>query len=224
MARPSDPHAKSRLLEAAERVFSEKGLDRAKVEDITTRAGLSKGAFYLHFESKGDPFKELLSDVLGHLKNHLDEAKVNCTPKAGQNPEEVLSSWVEKDVQMFEFIWQNRALMRMTLEGGRSADYQHLIDYFVNHVEHELELMLRLGVEAGIYRQDLDVAIAAAFVAGGYDRYVRKLVRETRKPDIERAIRQLQRMVVGGAGTPEFAAIPSESLAPPSARVTASPH
>ena len=30
MARPSDPHAKSRLLEAAERVFSEKGLDRAK--------------------------------------------------------------------------------------------------------------------------------------------------------------------------------------------------
>jgi hypothetical protein len=84
--------------------------------------------------------------------------------------------------------------------------------------------MLRLGVEAGIYRQDLDVAIAAAFVAGGYDRYVRKLVRETRKPDIERAIRQLQRMVVGGAGTPEFAAIPPENAAPPSARVTATPH
>src|SRR5689334_18851850 len=146
MARPSDPHAKSRLLEAAERVFSEKGLDRAKVEDITTRAGLSKGAFYLHFESKGDAFKELLSDVLGHLKDRLEEAKANCAATPGQSPEQVLEMWVAKDLEMFEFIWQNRALMRMTLEGGRSADYQHLIDYFVNHVEHELELMLRMGV------------------------------------------------------------------------------
>ncbi|HEY2408997.1 MAG TPA: TetR/AcrR family transcriptional regulator [Polyangiaceae bacterium] len=217
MARPSDPHAKSRLLEAAERVFSEKGLDRAKVEDITTSAGLSKGAFYLHFESKGDAFKELLSDVLGHLKDRLEEAKANCSPKPGQGPEDVLQMWIEKDLEMFEFIWQNRALMRMTLEGGRSADYQHLIDYFVNHVEHELEVMLRVGVEAGIYRQDLDLGIAAAFVAGGYDRYVRKLVRETRKPDIAHAIRQLQRMVVGGAGTPEFATIPAESSAAPRA-------
>jgi AcrR family transcriptional regulator len=61
MARPSDPKAKSRLLEAAERVFIERGLDRAKVEDITRAAGLSKGAFYLHFKTKDDAFKEILA-------------------------------------------------------------------------------------------------------------------------------------------------------------------
>jgi len=43
MPRPSDPHARARLLDAARAVFSDRGLDRAKVEDITTRAQLSKG-------------------------------------------------------------------------------------------------------------------------------------------------------------------------------------
>ena len=56
MARPSDPNARMRLLEAARRIFIEHGLDRAKVEDITREAGLSKGAFYLHFKTKDDAF------------------------------------------------------------------------------------------------------------------------------------------------------------------------
>src|SRR3954451_8587752 len=104
MPRPSDPHAKSRLLEAAERVFAEKGLDRAKVEDITSLAGLSKGAFYLHFDSKGDAFKELLSDVLNHIQQKLTDGKGRCLPVVDQGLEQALAEWLERDLEMFEFI------------------------------------------------------------------------------------------------------------------------
>jgi AcrR family transcriptional regulator len=204
MARPSDPHAKSRLLEAAERVFSEKGLDRAKVEDITTQAGLSKGAFYLHFDSKGDAFKELLSDVLMHLQTRLGEAKGCCLPALDQGLEQALALWLERDLEMFEFIWKNRALVRITLEGGRSADYQHLIEHFASYAQRETEALLRQGVESGIYRRDLDVEVAAAFIAGGYDRFARQLVRETKKPDLRKRLRELRWMVITGAGTPDL--------------------
>lgn len=206
MARPSDPHAKSRLLEAAERVFAEKGLDRAKVEDITTQAGLSKGAFYLHFDSKGDAFKELLSEVLGHLQSRLGEAKDKCLPSLDQGLEQALALWLERDLEMFEFIWKNRALMRITLEGGRSADYQHLIEHFASYAQGETEALLRQGVASGIYRRDLDVEVAAAFIAGGYDRFARQLVRETKKPDLRKRLRELRRMVITGAGTPDLIA------------------
>src|SRR5688572_21367024 len=74
MPRPSDPHARARLLDAARAVFSERGLDRSKVEDITTRAQLSKGAFYLHFESKEEAFRELLSSVITHLEQQVNES------------------------------------------------------------------------------------------------------------------------------------------------------
>jgi AcrR family transcriptional regulator len=165
--RPSDPHAKSRLLEAAERVFSEKGLDRAKVEDITTQAGLSKGAFYLHFDSKGDAFKELLSEVLAHLQTRIGEAKEGTLPALHLGFEQALEVWLARDLAMFEFIWKNRALMRITLEGGRSADYQHLIEHFASYAQSETEALLRQGITGGIYRPNLDVEVAGAVIAGG---------------------------------------------------------
>ena len=205
MPRPSDPHAKSRLLEAAERVFCEKGLDRAKVEDITTQAGLSKGAFYLHFESKGDAFKELLSDVLAHLQSHMGDSKRGI-PSLDQGLEQALALWLDRDLAMFEFIWKNRALMRITLEGGRSADYQHLIEHFASYAQSETEQLLRQGIASGVYRSDLDVEVAAAFIAGGYDRFARQLVRETKKPDLRKLLRELRWMVITGAGTPALIA------------------
>lgn len=202
MPRPSDPHAKSRLLEAAERVFSEKGLDRAKVEDITTQAGLSKGAFYLHFDSKGDAFKELLSEVISHLQARMAAAKAVCLPTPGPKLQQSLEEALTRDVEMFEFIWKNRALMRITLEGGRSADYQHLIEHFASNAQSDTETLLRQGVASGVYRKDLDVETAAAFIAGGYDRFARKLVRESKKPDLRRRLQQLRWMVLAGVGTP----------------------
>jgi len=41
-------------------VFVARGLDGAKVEEISRRAGLAKGSFYRHFESKDDAFRFLI--------------------------------------------------------------------------------------------------------------------------------------------------------------------
>ena len=43
---------KGELLEAARAVFARKGISNATVDDITARAGVSKGTFYLYFKSK----------------------------------------------------------------------------------------------------------------------------------------------------------------------------
>ncbi|WP_156727219.1 ScbR family autoregulator-binding transcription factor [Streptomyces apocyni] len=40
------------ILEAAAEVFEERGYDAAKITDILTRAGVTKGALYFHFDSK----------------------------------------------------------------------------------------------------------------------------------------------------------------------------
>jgi AcrR family transcriptional regulator len=48
------------LLEAAEEVFRERGFAGATVEEISERAGFSRGAFYSNFESREQLFIELL--------------------------------------------------------------------------------------------------------------------------------------------------------------------
>jgi len=202
MPRPSDPHAKSRLLEAAEKVFCEKGLDHAKVEDITSAAGLSKGAFYLHFASKSDAFGELVARVLAHLGKLVSEAECDCGAALERGLPSFFSYCLAKDVEIFEFIWKNRAFVRVMLEGGRSADQLHLIEDFAQRTQKQMENFLRIGQGAGLYRQDLDVEAAAAFIAGGYDRLARQLVREKRKPDLHKLLLDAQRLLIRGLGSP----------------------
>ena len=47
---------RSRLLEAAQRVFFERGFHGASLEAVSEEAGLTKGAVYSQFESKADLF------------------------------------------------------------------------------------------------------------------------------------------------------------------------
>lgn len=205
MPRPSDPHARARLLDAARTVFSDRGLDRAKVEDITTLAQLSKGAFYLHFESKEEAFRELLAGLVSHLERLLDESsdmQLSTVPR-----EEALADYLEdchvRNVEIYEFIWENRTLMAMVLEGGGSASYGHLIEEFALRAERQTATLLQHGVDIGLYRSDIDLEAAAAFIAGGFDRIARQLVREHKKPDLDARLREVQNLFLGGIARPE---------------------
>ncbi|HXK18830.1 MAG TPA: TetR/AcrR family transcriptional regulator, partial [Polyangiaceae bacterium] len=205
MSRPSDPNARARLLDAARAVFSERGLDRAKVEDITTGAQLSKGAFYLHFESKEEAFRELLAGVVSHLEGMLDETsdqQLATSPGVGDF-NSYLDACHVKNVEIYEFIWENRALMAMVLEGGGSASYQHLIEDFAQRAQRQTAALIQHGIDIGLYRTDLDPEAAAAFIAGGYDRIARQLVRQQRKPDLESMLREVQWLFLGGIARPE---------------------
>lgn len=56
--RPAD------IVAAALQVFAEKGFAGAKVEEIATRAGLSKGAVYLYFPTKEDLFRAVVQQAV----------------------------------------------------------------------------------------------------------------------------------------------------------------
>ncbi len=55
---------RQRLMEAGVSVFAHHGYDRATVDEIVREAGFSKGAFYVHFESKEDLFWAMLEERL----------------------------------------------------------------------------------------------------------------------------------------------------------------
>lgn len=203
MARAGDPSARARLLAAAEAVFVEHGLDHAKVEEITSRAGLSKGAFYLHFERKEDAFRELVDNVIARLM--VFATKSNCIhEQAGVTAEGYLEFWLEKDAELFEFVWQNRGVMCLLLEGGRSSQYAYLVDQFLERIVENVRMHLEQGIAEGRNRSDLDVEVASVFVSGAYDRIARQVVRQPRKPDFRTVLRKVQRLVLRGIASEEF--------------------
>src|SRR3978361_2057130 len=52
MVRASSHDVRERLLEAGVRIFSKSGFNGCSVQDITDCAGVPKGSFYNHFDSK----------------------------------------------------------------------------------------------------------------------------------------------------------------------------
>ncbi|WP_042299551.1 TetR family transcriptional regulator [Paraburkholderia kururiensis] len=52
------------ILDAAERVFFEKGVSRTSLADIAHAAGVTRGAIYWHFANKGDLFTAMFDRVL----------------------------------------------------------------------------------------------------------------------------------------------------------------
>jgi AcrR family transcriptional regulator len=58
-ARPAE------ILEAALKVFAEKGFAGARMEDIAARAGVTKGTIYLYFDNKEAVFKSLVRESIG---------------------------------------------------------------------------------------------------------------------------------------------------------------
>jgi len=205
MPRTSNPHARADLLAAAEAAFARAGLEGAKVEEITRRAGLSKGAFYLHFRSKDDAFRQLVEAMVAGLARHVDACPVDSAmqmPSVG----EFLDFWVEQDTEIFEFIWRNRGLAALLLEGGRSAAYRHLVDEFADRAAGKTRLLLQAGIAAGLYRADLDLDVTCAFIGGAYDRLARQIVREKKKPDLRGLVRRVQVLFLRGIASPVLVA------------------
>jgi len=61
-----------KLLEAAERIFARDGFEAARLEDIASEAGYTRGAFYANFESKEDIFSALLEQWIGGRIEHIN--------------------------------------------------------------------------------------------------------------------------------------------------------
>jgi AcrR family transcriptional regulator len=52
------------IVQAAMAVFAEKGFAAARLDDIARRAGVSKGALYLYFETKEDLFRAVVDQAI----------------------------------------------------------------------------------------------------------------------------------------------------------------
>jgi AcrR family transcriptional regulator len=209
MSRPADPRAKIELLRAAEAVFVEHGLAAAKVEDITARAGVSKGAFYLHFESKEDCFRQIIEAFVAKLGACLDSGP-HAPPAASDGMEDLaghLAHWHAHDVEIFEFCWQNRGLMGILFSGGGGLPYGYLVDTFAERVSQQIEAWARHLMAAGVYREDLDPGVLPALISGAYERLIREMIKRPRRPDLEGWARQAMDLHLRGLLTDQARAV-----------------
>ena len=70
------------LLDAAERMFAEKGVSRTSLQDIAQAAGVSRGAIYWHFKNKAD----LVNAMMERIILPMEQAMQQIGHDDGQDP------------------------------------------------------------------------------------------------------------------------------------------
>lgn len=67
------------LLDAAERLFDEKGVSRTSLQDIAAAAGATRGAIYWHFKDKADLFNAMMERATGPLEQLAEVPHANAS-------------------------------------------------------------------------------------------------------------------------------------------------
>lgn len=97
------------LLDAAARIFSERGFDAAQTPDIAAAAGVSTGALYRYFRDKRHVFLEMLRHHLGHARAEV-AARLDPARFAGSEARAAMATVIDV---LFDLAGKNAALTRV---------------------------------------------------------------------------------------------------------------
>ncbi|QGH36321.1 TetR family transcriptional regulator [Gracilibacillus salitolerans] len=88
---------KKRMIEVSLKLFSEKGFHSTSIQEIADRSDVSKGAFYLHFESKDD----LLVEIFKYYSETVLQ-KINKIQHDTSNPFDQFTKQIEAFLRLFK--------------------------------------------------------------------------------------------------------------------------
>ncbi|MBL8916126.1 MAG: TetR/AcrR family transcriptional regulator [Archangium sp.] len=212
MARPADPHARASLITAARKEFVRVGIQRARIEDITAACGLSKGAFYLHFESKESLFRELCKA----LEAKFDELTVSrdaaygaliaaSKPSRKKDVSQFVAAMAEIDARedrhLLELLWDWRDVTDVLLRGSQGTEFDGvmwtMLDREVERVMAQCQQLERVR----LVRADVPVEVVGMMLVGTYLLVARRMAKMAQKPDFDHWVRSLQTLIANGIST-----------------------
>jgi AcrR family transcriptional regulator len=147
------------LLEAAARVFVERGFTGASVEAIATEAGYTRGAFYSNFATKEELFAALLQE------RGFELARSVARESGGMTPGEIGASAAAVH-EHATAEWMVRLFLEVLAHAGRDPDTRRLAAGFWSGTRDiAAEQIGRSYAEAGREPPADPGEIASAFIA-----------------------------------------------------------
>jgi AcrR family transcriptional regulator len=156
---------KTQILNAAEEVFTKKGFDEARMDDIAEGTGLSKGTLYLYFKSKDDLIISILDRIFQREFRQLENMKQG----EGTASEAIwaLTDTVTRDiVGLLRLIPIIYGFLAMAF---RNKYVQHALKEYVERYLNILIPIIQRGIDSGEFRpvDAREVAIAVGAIMEG---------------------------------------------------------
>lgn len=153
------------IINAAEGVFTEKGFDKARMDDIAGETGLSKGTLYLYFKSKDDLIIAILDRMFQREFRQLEN--LNQDGLSATDAIWKLTELITKDIlgliRLIPIVYEFLAL------AFRNKYVQRALKKYINRYLAILVPIIQRGIDSGEFRQvnAREVAIAGSAIIEG---------------------------------------------------------
>lgn len=147
-----------KILDAAEVVFGELGYYEASISEITRRAGVAQGTFYIYFHSKREIFAEMVEDIGKQLRKATSAAVAETSDR--------LEAERRGFAAFFAFASAHHRIYRIVQEAERVAPEAAAAYY--NGISRGYIRGLRSAMEAGEIRSVNPEALAYALMGIGH--------------------------------------------------------
>ncbi len=140
---------KKQIIDAAEEVFTQKGFDQARMDDIAEETGLSKGTLYLYFKSKDDLITAILDRMFQYEFRQFEALKLAeiSAVDAIWKITELLTKDILGLQRLMPIIYQFLAL------AFRNKHVQLALKKYINQYVDILVPILQRGIDSGEFRQ-----------------------------------------------------------------------
>ncbi|WP_391207175.1 TetR/AcrR family transcriptional regulator [Psychrobacillus sp. L4] len=106
------------IRDAFTQLIEEKGFEAITVSDLTEKADINRGTFYLHYKDKYDLFEQSKEEIFGELERIVGDAWDIVNEEYQKNMQvELPFSFI---IKLFEFLKENFVFMRVIL--GSNGD------------------------------------------------------------------------------------------------------
>ena len=167
---------KTQILNAAEDIFTQKGFDDARMEDIAEETGVSKGTLYLYFKSKNDLIFAILDRMFEREFKQFENLDNGIT--SARDKIWMITDMISKDItgmiRIIPIVYQFLAL------AFRNKFVQAALKRYINHYMDVLTPIIQQGIDSGEFKpvDAREVSIAMGAVIEGtlllwvYDRTI----------------------------------------------------
>jgi AcrR family transcriptional regulator len=150
------------LLDAAAKVFAEKGFEAARLEDIAAELGVLQGSLYYHVASKAD-----LLVLVQRRRSLAIKAQIECIAATDAPPRAKLAAALREHLRHLDaFFPESSEWFTQPAQGRLSEEGREQLRTVSRAYIEVFEGILRQGAEAGEFRVDLDLPVTTRGLMG----------------------------------------------------------
>jgi AcrR family transcriptional regulator len=118
---------------ALSELIEEKGFSNISITDITTKADINRGTFYLHYTDKYDLLEQIENELIQELQQHIKNTRLTDVVKIDLiDSMESVNKPIPYMKKVFEFVKENSVLMKAILGPNGDPKFQNKLKELIH--------------------------------------------------------------------------------------------